>query len=53
MKKAEQNKLLIGGLITTVIVLIIYKIKNKPKPQETSDGIYDSATHKFVGGPEQ
>ena len=27
--------------------------QNKPKPQETSVGIYDSATHKFVGGPEQ
>ena len=25
----------------------------KPKPQETSVGIYDSATHKFVGGSEQ
>jgi hypothetical protein len=27
--------------------------QNKPKPPETSVGIYDSATHKFVGGPEQ
>jgi len=27
--------------------------QNKPKTQETSVGIYDSATHKFVGGPEQ